>query len=183
MMGWTFKDESFDFIHCRNIASGVSDWNHLVSEIMRCVVPGGYFELAEYSLTMNSDDGTMKEDNPAKIYMDYLRESMLKMGRPAPTLEFMKRLLENAGFEDVQAFEIKEPIGPRPKDPRQKRIGAMVLLNCETAFESYSMAAFTKILGMEADKRSPYAMLYFLRYAIKTITCMRNWTYPTILKK
>lgn len=25
----------FDFIHGRNIASGISDWNHLASEMMR----------------------------------------------------------------------------------------------------------------------------------------------------
>ncbi|KAI5811845.1 S-adenosyl-L-methionine-dependent methyltransferase [Pyronema omphalodes] len=151
MLEWTFKNDSFDFIHCRNISSGVSDWNHLVSEIMRCTAPGGYVELGEYSLTMNSDDGTMKPDNGAKIYMDHLQEAMREMGRPAPKLEFMRMLLENAGFEDVHALEAKEPLGPWPKDPRQKKIGAMSLLNCEGAFESYGMAAFTRILGMESD--------------------------------
>jgi hypothetical protein len=93
----------------------------------------------------------MKPDNGIKIWMDYLRESMIKMGRPPPELGAMKLLLENAGFEDVHALEAKEPIGPWPKDPRQKRIGAMVLLNCETSFESYGMATFTRILGMEAE--------------------------------
>ncbi|KAI5811884.1 S-adenosyl-L-methionine-dependent methyltransferase [Pyronema omphalodes] len=160
MLQWTFKDvidmlhrqESFDFIHCRNIASAVSDWKHLISEIMRCTVPGGYVELGEYALTVNCDDGTMKADNEAKVHLQYLRESMLKMGRPAPTLESMKMLLENAGFEDILALEAKEPIGPWPKDPRQKRIGAMSLLNLEGGFESYGMAAFTGVLGMEVDK-------------------------------
>ncbi|KAI5816663.1 S-adenosyl-L-methionine-dependent methyltransferase [Pyronema omphalodes] len=152
MLEWTFKEDSFDFIHCRNIASGVSDWNHLISEIMRCTTPGGYVELGEYSLTMNSDDGTMKPDNGAKIYMDHLQEAMRKMGRPAPKLESMKMLLEKAGFEDVHALESKEPMGPWPKDPRQKKIGAMSLLNCEGAFESYGMAAFTRILDMDAKR-------------------------------
>ncbi|KAI5811885.1 S-adenosyl-L-methionine-dependent methyltransferase [Pyronema omphalodes] len=152
MLEWTFKSDSFDFIHCRNIASGVSDWNHLATELMRCTVPGGYVELGEYALTVNCDDGTMKADNGAKVHLQYLRESMLKMGRPAPTLESMKMLLENAGFEDIHALEAKEPIGPWPKDPRQKRIGAMSLLNFEGGFESYGMAAFTRVLGMEVDK-------------------------------
>jgi hypothetical protein len=33
----TFFDSQncFDFIHGRNIASGISDWNHLASEMMR----------------------------------------------------------------------------------------------------------------------------------------------------
>jgi hypothetical protein len=60
----------------------------------------------------------MKFDNGMKVYMDYLREAMMKMGRPAPVLESMKMLLEKAGFEDVHAFEAKEPVGPWPKDAR-----------------------------------------------------------------
>lgn len=46
----------------------------------------------------------------------------------------------------------KERFGPWPKDPRLKSIGAMNLLNGETGFESYGMAAFTRILGMSADE-------------------------------
>lgn len=56
MKEWTFKDVSFfesslqgyalnvileqnffDFIHGRNISAGVSDWDHLMSEMMRLV--------------------------------------------------------------------------------------------------------------------------------------------------
>ncbi|KAI5808402.1 S-adenosyl-L-methionine-dependent methyltransferase [Pyronema omphalodes] len=152
MSEWTFKDDYFDFIHCRNISSGVSDWNHLVTQLMRCTSPGGYVELCEYSITVNCDDGTMKPDNGAKICTDYLRESMVKMGRPAPELASMKLLLEKAGFGDVHASEVKEPMGPWPRDPRQKKIGAMSLLNLETGIESYAMAAFTRVLGMEVEE-------------------------------
>ncbi|KAI5809235.1 S-adenosyl-L-methionine-dependent methyltransferase [Pyronema omphalodes] len=149
---WFYQDNSFDFIHSRNIGWGISNWNHIISEMMRCTKPGGYAELCEYSITVNCDDGTMTPDNPLMIYMDYLRESMIKMGRPPPELQLMKLSLEKAGFDDVHAQEVKEPIGPWAKDARQKRIGAMVLLNCETGIESYAMAAFTRILGMEEEK-------------------------------
>jgi hypothetical protein len=94
----------------------------------------------------------MKPDNGLKICIDYMRDAMRKMGRPPPDPKFMKQLLQNSGFEDVEKVEVKEPVGPWPKDPRQKRIGAMVLLNCETGIESYAMAAFTRVLGMEEEK-------------------------------
>jgi hypothetical protein len=74
------------------------------------------------------------------------------MGRPHPTHEFLKNILEKAGFEDVQMLTAKEPYGPWPKDPVLKKVGAMNLLNGETGFESYGMAAFTRILGMDADE-------------------------------
>jgi hypothetical protein len=123
-----------------------------LTTVYSCTNPGGYVELCEYSISINCDDGTMTPDNGLKIYMDHLRESMIKMGRPPPELESMKLLLENAGFEDVRALEVKEPIGPWPKDATKKRIGGMVLLNCETGFESYGIAAFTRVLGMEVEK-------------------------------
>ncbi|KAI5811871.1 hypothetical protein BZA77DRAFT_297379 [Pyronema omphalodes] len=103
-------------------------------------------------MTANCDDGTMRPDNGMKMYMDYLRESMLKMGRPPPELQSMKTLLENAGFEDVHVLEVKEPVGPWPKDARQKRIGAMSLLNCVTVFKSYGMTSFMRVLGMDIAK-------------------------------
>lgn len=123
-----------------------------LTPIHSCTIPGGYFEHCEYSITVHSDDGTMKPDHAAKRYMDLLRTAMLKMGRPAPQLESMKMLLEQAGFEDVHAFEAKEPVGPWPKNPRQKMIGAMSLINGESGFESYGMAAFTRVLGMEVEE-------------------------------
>lgn len=92
----------------------------------------------------------MKPDHGADIFLRRLREALEKMGRPHPTHEFLKNQLENAGFEDVQMLTAKEPFGPWPKDPRMKRVGAMSLLNGSTGFESYGMAAFTRVLGMDA---------------------------------
>lgn len=86
-----------------------------------------------------------------KVYVDNLRASLVKSGRPPMDIDFMKNALEKAGFEDVQALQVKEPVGPWPKDPRLKRVGAMVLLHTDTIFESYGMAAFTRILNMEPE--------------------------------
>lgn len=44
---WTFKPESFDFVHARNLAQSISDWKKLMGEIYRCTQPGGIVELAE----------------------------------------------------------------------------------------------------------------------------------------
>lgn len=116
-----------------------------------CTTPGGYVELCENSLFIQCDDGTMKEDHGIKVFAEYLRAAMTKMGRVCVDLPFLKALLEDAGFEDVHAIEIKEPMGPWPKDPRLKKVGAMSLLNAETGFESYGLAAFTRVLGMDVD--------------------------------
>ncbi|KAI5812273.1 S-adenosyl-L-methionine-dependent methyltransferase [Pyronema omphalodes] len=149
MEEWTYKDDFFDFIHSRNISSGVSNWEHLISEMFRCTVPGGYVELCEADMSMHCDDGTMKDDNPLKICADTVRTALVKMGRICPDLKMLETLFRKAGFEDITTMTAKEPFGPWAKDPRMKKIGSMQLLHCESVFESYGMAAFTRVLGME----------------------------------
>jgi hypothetical protein len=118
----------------------------------RCTVPGGYVELSEHGGELYCDDCSMKPDNGAKILINNFRKAPTKMGRPPPDIEPWKGMLEKAGFEDVKAVQVKEPIGPWPKDPSQKRIGAMTLLNDETYAESHCMAPFTRVLGMEVKE-------------------------------
>jgi ABC-type sulfate transport system substrate-binding protein len=44
-----------------------------------------------------------------------MEEAMSKSGRVRPSEEQLKTGLEKAGFVDVQAFTIKQPIGPWAK--------------------------------------------------------------------
>jgi hypothetical protein len=141
--------------------------------MLSCTAPGGYVEVCENSVTIHCDDGklkllstdrsqqanqrltktgTMKPDHGVLIFCEKLREALRKMGRPHPDIGFLKNQLEKAGFEDIQMLQAKEPIGPWPKEPRLKKIGAMTLLNAETGCESYGMAAFTRVLEMDADE-------------------------------
>ncbi|KAF8246582.1 S-adenosyl-L-methionine-dependent methyltransferase [Wilcoxina mikolae CBS 423.85] len=150
---WTYASDSFDLIHARNLVQGITDWSKLLSEAYRCIKPGGYIELQEISGELHCDDGTMKPDNPIKIYLDTLAEAMIKSGRPAAANgAAMKEDLEDAGFVDVQVKVYNQPLGPWPKNERLKRIGAMMLLSSETMFSAYGMVAFTRILGMSAEE-------------------------------
>lgn len=57
---------------------------------------------------------------------------MPKIGRNPANRENMTERLQKAGFTDIVALDYKHPFGPWPKDKRQKRIGAMNMLNMET---------------------------------------------------
>jgi hypothetical protein len=114
--------------------------------------PGGYVELQELGGVLHCDDNTMSESNAAKKHLELQVEALAKMGRPAHTGETLKALFENAGFEDVTVLNVKHPLGPWPKDRRLKHIGAMMLLNCATAFEAYGLALFTRVLGMDQEE-------------------------------
>ncbi|KAI5798460.1 S-adenosyl-L-methionine-dependent methyltransferase [Pyronema domesticum] len=154
---WTYRPDFFDFIHIRNLAQGVGDWPKVMEEVFRCTKPGGYVQLCEVGGELYCDDGTLTDDNALKIAFDILnKEAMPKIGRPPATRENMTERLQKAGFMDIVALDFKHPFGPWPKDKRQKRIGAMNMLNMETGIESYFMAAATRILGMEVQKAEKY---------------------------
>ncbi|CCX14765.1 Similar to Demethylmenaquinone methyltransferase; acc. no. Q9RRT0 [Pyronema omphalodes CBS 100304] len=146
---WGYKDDSFDFIHVRNLSQSVEDWDHLLRQIYRCTKPGGYFELAECEFTIKSDDGTAGPD--FQKYMKLLTEACVKLNRPTVTADMAKDLLDRGGFEDVKVVTLKQPFGPWAKDERMKKIGAMVMLTADAGAEGYGLAMFTRVLGMTAE--------------------------------
>ncbi|KAI5817857.1 S-adenosyl-L-methionine-dependent methyltransferase [Pyronema omphalodes] len=150
---WTYASNSFDLIHMRNLIQGIRDWDKVLKDAYRCTKPGGWIELQEISGHLRCDDGTMKDDNPIKVFLDNLAKAMEKSGRPpAANGEQMKKDLEKAGFVDVQIHIARQPLGPWPKEPRLKQIGAMMLLSSETMFSAYGMVPFTRILGMSEEE-------------------------------
>jgi hypothetical protein len=109
-------------------------------------------------------------DNPIQIFSNLLGKAMVLLGRPfdeAHGSKMAQRLLD-AGFEDVHVFNVKQPFGPWAKDKRLKYVGALGLLQAETAYHAYGewgvflfggketegigMAAFTRVLGMQTEE-------------------------------
>ncbi|KAF8542380.1 S-adenosyl-L-methionine-dependent methyltransferase [Trichophaea hybrida] len=149
MQTWTFQDNSFDYVHSRNLAQCIEDWDKYMSQIYRVTKPGGYCELGESGGILYSDDNTMHLG--IKLHYDLCREAMETIGRSFPTSSQLRTYLENAGFVDIQIKDFKMPHGPWAKDPLMKKVGAMLMLMGETGFEAYGLAAFTRILGMSKE--------------------------------
>lgn len=93
----------------------------------------------------------MAADNPAKVWMDHVARAMREIGRPATTDVLITSRLQRAGFVDIHPRIFKQPLGPWPKAKHLKQAGLMELLQCETGFHAYGMAAFTRILGMPEE--------------------------------
>ncbi|KAI5856821.1 S-adenosyl-L-methionine-dependent methyltransferase [Tricharina praecox] len=151
---WTYRAESFDFIHVRNLAASISDWPRMMSEIYRATKPGGYVEIGELGGRLFSDDGTMTEENPLKKSFDLTIDTLETLGRTFPVAGTLQGRLEAAGFADVKEFSYKQPYGPWPKDKRMKQIGAMALVMLDTGIEAYGIAPYTRILKMDPGEAS-----------------------------
>ncbi|KAA8892689.1 S-adenosyl-L-methionine-dependent methyltransferase [Sphaerosporella brunnea] len=146
-------DDSFDFVHARNIGQCISDWGHLMSEIYRVTKPGGYFELQEIGGILFSDDETLAPNNPAKIWYENISKALTRIGRPpSMTEENMTFFLASGGFTDITASYTKHPLGPWPKDRTLKLVGSLNLVAGKTGYHAYGMALFTRVLGLTTDE-------------------------------
>ncbi|KAI5856852.1 S-adenosyl-L-methionine-dependent methyltransferase [Tricharina praecox] len=112
----------------RNLNQAISDWPKLLLEFCRCAAPGGFVELTELGGAAYSDDGSMSTDNPCAMR------------------------LEIAGFVDIATFAFKQPLSLWPKCKKLKQVGAMALVNSETAFHAYCLAAFTCVLDLDRNE-------------------------------
>lgn len=111
--------------------------------MFRTTKAGGYVELADVGGKCYCDDGSSTlETNGYEYNVHLVSKALTSIGRPPATGAKMKKLLEEAGFVDVVVKEVKQPIGPWPKDPALKMIGAMNLLSLESGIEAYSLVSF-----------------------------------------
>lgn len=124
---------SFDFIHSRNLAQSIGDWPKLLSEIYKsslsspllprslanstsCIKPGGYIELGELGGQLFSDDDSLGPNNAMKLAYDLVHyKAMASIGRPPATAESLHAMLEEAGFVDVHVWGPHSVVAPRAR--------------------------------------------------------------------
>jgi hypothetical protein len=70
------------------------------------------------------------------------------MGNEFILTEKMKSDIEKAGFQGVQEYVLKAPLGRWPADPRLKDIGRWCELSFNTGLEGWAMQVLTKYLDV-----------------------------------
>lgn len=144
---WLWDQNSFDFIHGRELILAIRDWPRLIGQAYTALKPGGYLQLAGSYPEFRSDDDTLPPDlayvELGKIYFD-MSEKVGVSGRELPQ---WKQQLVDAGFVDVVEKMYKIPTNPWPKNPRLKKVGAFELLHFRETISNVFARGYTEILG------------------------------------
>ncbi|PUU78206.1 S-adenosyl-L-methionine-dependent methyltransferase [Tuber borchii] len=149
---WTFAGDSFDLIHIRHLNGGIKNWGKLIKQSFDPLKPGGWLDVAEYECRLRCDDGTLPVDSSLHRYYDLVNEAADKLGQEFKVAASLDSFILDAGFDKMSHEEMKISIGTWPADKKQKDMGAVMLLAIEHGFESFGMAFFTRILGMEVPE-------------------------------
>ncbi|GJC82547.1 putative methyltransferase tdiE [Colletotrichum liriopes] len=90
----------------------------------------------------------MTGDSQVLKWTQLLVETTNTAGKPITVAPTFKKMLEDAGFEDVQEKREKWPISPWPeKDPKRRELGIWSRAGTMDGVEAMSLALFTRILG------------------------------------
>ncbi|KAH7124760.1 S-adenosyl-L-methionine-dependent methyltransferase [Dactylonectria macrodidyma] len=143
---WTFSTK-FDFIFSRFMTGSIRNWPRYLKQCYEFLEPGGTLELVDIIYPLISDDGTLKEEHPARKWSVLLQEGFAAGGHPLTTALYYKDWLKDAGFVDVVEVKEKWPVNAWARNPKYKQVGMWVYENSMQVLEPLSLAIFTRPKG------------------------------------
>ncbi|KAF4958683.1 hypothetical protein FGADI_2233 [Fusarium gaditjirri] len=155
---WTWKDNTFDFIHMRYLFGAIQDWAALYQQAYRVCTPGGWVESVEADIHFRSDDGTAEEQEVYKLCNKLYEEGGKAIGRTFFVHDLQPKGMEDAGFVDIKTVDYKIPIGDWPKDPRLAEVGRFVKLTLENDMEGYTLLLWNNVLQWPKDEYQVFLM-------------------------
>ncbi|KAJ3459203.1 hypothetical protein MRS44_015276 [Fusarium solani] len=122
---WTFRPDTFDYIHMRYLVGSVKDWSSLFEQAFRACKPGGWVESFEGVPVMQSDDGSVPDDSAMAGWGKTFIEAGRKIGRSFTVVDdnVQEEGMTAAGLVDIESRIFKVPIGRWPKDQNYRNIG------------------------------------------------------------
>ncbi|KAF9762832.1 hypothetical protein IL306_003300 [Fusarium sp. DS 682] len=121
--GWTYGDETFDYIHIRHAIFSIKDRELLWERIWKHLKPGGYVEIQEFHYIPACDDNSCDGPYAWRDFCTYLHQGMLALGTDLHGISHVEQELDEAGFENITTKGYKCPVGPWAKKTRLQECG------------------------------------------------------------
>jgi len=109
-------------------------------------------EFQDVDILFSSDDGSVRDDDEAVIWVKHLIEASNKIKRepsPGPKLE---QWIKDAGVVNVVHRKFRMPINSWPKDPYMKKLGIWNAANVIDGAEGFSLRLMCEVLGWSVEE-------------------------------
>lgn len=143
---WTYR-QPWDYIHSRYMAGSIKDWPKLMRQCHQNLSPGGWVEFQDFDIEYYSQDGTLTEEHALLRWLRLTQEAAGKLGRTLRVGKELESWVHKAGFENVQVFRTRVPVGRWPKDKRLKQMGIINWTQIWEGLQSVSLRLFINVLG------------------------------------
>jgi hypothetical protein len=141
-----------DYIHYRSTIASWRSWKFMIRTAFERLSPGGWLELQEPECDIACDDAEIPPDNALKKWFAQLSEASIIAERPIHETPELKRMLEEAGFVDVQEKVYKIPLNGWPSIRELKEVGHMWQVILDSGFSGFSYALFHRHLKMSKEE-------------------------------
>lgn len=109
---------------------------------------GGWIEQLEVEIDVMADDETADSDSYVKTLAAYTPNMSRAAGRDFQVSTSMKKMIEEAGFVDVQEQKLKLPLGPWSTDPKMKDVGRFYERFYKTGLQGWLLQICTRSMGV-----------------------------------
>lgn len=108
-----FETRPYDLIHSRFVAPGIKKtrWASYIRDMRVLLRPGGWVQLAEYHLHIQSNSGRLTERSAVYRWWQGYARSMTDLQRDPRVAPRLQELVAAAGLRDVQTDYKRLPIG------------------------------------------------------------------------
>ncbi|KAL9113389.1 MAG: hypothetical protein Q9227_002430 [Pyrenula ochraceoflavens] len=132
--------------------TSVKSWEHLISESDKYLRPGGWIELQEFHLPLQSDDDSIPPDSAIACWGQIFIKALKKMGTDVDSTVTIPPTLQDKGFVNVQHVHRQWLYGPWVQDEEGKEISQLFTPNLLEGVFPASVRVMQKALGMSQSE-------------------------------
>ncbi|EWZ31415.1 hypothetical protein FOCG_08515 [Fusarium oxysporum f. sp. radicis-lycopersici 26381] len=159
---WTYRPESFDFVHIRALYGSISDWGELYRQAFRSLEPGGWIENMEINIHLYSDIPEVRDD-PDHIFKRWAKVFWEATDMINRTLRIamngtQRKFMVEAGFVNVVEKTYQVPCGAWSSDPKMKKIGTYNLAFMDESLEGFALFMLREIMKWEYEEVQLFVM-------------------------
>ncbi|UDD55168.1 hypothetical protein AFCA_002808 [Aspergillus flavus] len=148
---WVYS-RPFDYIHGRELAGAVSNFDRLFRQAFNHLKPGGYLEMQSFRVEVFADDNSLDRAPYTTKMCSLIQEASAKFGKPMANMDEWADRMMKEGFDNVTCKVVKVPISPWPADKKQKEIGKYFQAQQMQGIQSYVPELLQSILKWGADE-------------------------------
>ena len=167
---WTFKPNTFDFIHIRYMHAAIDDWDKLYAQVFQALKPGGWFQHLEPNIELRASNPDLPDEKGNAVFREWAQvfyDARDKLGR---TFRFdgevMTGWARNAGFDGITHRKFVIPHGGWPKDKRMKEMGMYTGLYMDMSLDGFALYPIGQVLGWSLEE--VMGLVARMRAAIKS---------------
>lgn len=155
-----YEVNSYDLIHSRFIGPGIhkNRWPSYVRDLRKLLKPGGWLQMVEYYLNIQSDNGRLTDAHALSRWYTKYAETMQRDRDPRIGRR-LEQHMRNAGLKDVTVKKFDLHIGPWSRGTGQ-------------SFSSISWCLFRR--AFQSDLSKATCRLVFPTFLVSMSSCSRS---------